>query len=135
MDSDINSFFELLETCPLKCPDCQGHNHEFSCSTSTDFQGNEPHSHRFSGISSAPVPIAKNCHIHCIETITDYFDGHHHKICEKTGPAIQVSENRHTHFLQGMTNREDCHFHDFTFTVQIENPAGEYPAEDYDNND
>ncbi len=103
------------------CDQRQTHVHEFLGSTRLAELEEEPHNHRFAGVSGQAIPTGNRQHYHIIETNTDFFD-HFHRIRVRTGPAIPVGEGRHVHFVMGVTTRNDGHVHEFIFATLIEAP-------------
>ncbi len=99
----------------------QRHVHEFLGSTQIAEEEEDPHNHRFAGVSGEAI-LAKESHIHKIWTRTDFFEEHFHEIEDSTGPAIEVGNGKHIHFVKGETTFNDGHDHDFQFATLIENP-------------
>lgn len=100
----------------------QTHVHEIEGSTFIAAeQEEEPHNHRFAGITSEVIPF-EDSHVHAILIPTDFFKDHHHEVGGRTGPAITVSSHKHIHFVYGKTTVEDEHFHKYTFVTQIQDP-------------
>ncbi len=98
------------------------HVHEFLGSTRIAEAEEEPHNHRFAGVTGPAIP-AGNSHVHRIETLTDNTD-HTHRIEDTTGEAIDVGGGRHVHLVRGETTFEDGHRHEYIFATLIENPLG-----------
>ncbi|KMT22461.1 YmaF family [Clostridium cylindrosporum DSM 605] len=101
----------------------QRHVHEFQGSTRLAELGErDVHNHRFTGVSGPAIgPLSR--HVHRIETRTDTFVEHQHKIIDVfTGPPIWVSRTRHVHFVYGVTTCNDGHRHTFVLATLIENP-------------
>lgn len=104
-------------------PDCrkkQTHVHEFTGSTRLAELEEDPHNHRFAGVSGQAIPYGKS-HIHLIKARTDFFD-HFHEIFAESGPAIDVGEGRHVHFVKAVTTVDDGHRHELIFATLIEAP-------------
>ena len=101
----------------------QTHVHEFLGSTRLAELEEDPHNHRFAGVSGQAI-CAPGGHIHLIKTATDFFD-HFHLINVRTGPPIPVGEGRHVHFVFGTTTLVDGHVHEFIFATLIEAPIFE----------
>lgn len=120
-----NSFYKD-EPSYGKCKkkDEQRHVHEFLGSVRLAELEEDPHNHRFAGVTGQAIPIPGGNHIHKLETNTDFYEDHFHKIFDETGPAIQVG-NRHVHFVKGKTTVNDGHQHEFIFATLIENPIGD----------
>lgn len=106
-------------------PQEQRHVHEFTGSVRLAELNEDPHNHRFAGVSEQAIPIGGGNHIHEICTKTDFYENHFHFINVQTGPAIPVGKGRHIHFVSAMTNVEDGHCHDFIVAVLIDNPIGD----------
>ena len=101
----------------------QTHVHEFLGSTQIAEPNEDPHNHRFAGISGEAISIGNGQHVHEILTRTDFYEDHFHFIRERSGPAIRVND-RHVHFVCGTTSVVDDHDHDFIFATLIEDPIG-----------
>jgi hypothetical protein len=104
-----------------RCDNEQKHVHEFLGSTRLAELEEDPHDHRFAGVSGEAIVIGKN-HIHLIMARTDFF-GHFHNIRAKTGPGIPVGEGRHVHFVEAVTSVNDDHRHELIFATLIEDPS------------
>lgn len=104
------------------CP--QTHVHEFLGSVKIAEKEEDPHNHRFAGVTDE-VKKVPGGHIHKIFTNTDFYEEHHHEICVKTGLQIPVCDGRHIHFVEDTTSFNDGHDHDFIFATLIEDPIGE----------
>ena len=104
-------------------PPPQTHVHEFLGSVQLAELREDPHNHRFAGVTDQVIPIPGG-HVHKLCTRTDFYEDHFHLINDTTGPAIPVGDNRHVHFVTGNTNVEEEHFHEFRFATLIENPIG-----------
>ncbi|CUH94699.1 hypothetical protein P22_0765 [Propionispora sp. 2/2-37] len=102
----------------------QTHVHEFLGSTRLAELEEDPHNHRFAGVSDEVIPIGNCQHIHEIRTKTDFYEDHFHEICVRSGPAVFVDEDRHVHFVCGTTTEVEDHEHDFIFATLIEDPIG-----------
>lgn len=104
------------------------HDHEVLGSTHISYEEyrRNPHNHRYAAISSQAICERHgHSHFHIIETHTDFFEDHSHKIRVKTGPAIPVGDGRHTHFVESATSVNDEHCHKFQLALAIEDPIGE----------
>ena len=102
---------------------CQTHVHEYLGSTRIAEEEEEPHNHRFAGVTSEAIPRG-NSHVHQLLGNSDFFEDHLHEVGATTGPAIPVGGGRHVHFVSGTTTLDDGHVHDFIFATLIENPIG-----------
>ncbi|SDD98679.1 YmaF family protein [Sporomusa acidovorans] len=102
----------------------QTHVHEFLGSTKLAELEEDPHNHRFAGISGEAIPMG-NSHVHDIITRTDFYEDHLHAICVRSCPAICVGNGKHVHFVAGMTTVDEDHAHEFVFATLIENPIGD----------
>ena len=105
-------------------PQVLTHVHEFLGSTKLAELQEDPHNHRFAGVSGEVIPVG-NSHIHEIFTRTDFYEDHFHKILVRTGPAICVGDGKHVHFVAGQTTEAEGHVHEFVFATLIENPIGD----------
>jgi hypothetical protein len=103
------------------CNNEQRHVHEFLGSTRLAELEEDPHNHRFAGVSGQAIPV-KGSHVHEIITRTDFFD-HFHVIKVITGPAIPVGQGRHVHFVKAVTTVDDDHNHKLIFATLIECPT------------
>lgn len=109
------------------CPPKQTHVHEVQGSTRLAELNEDPHNHRFAGMTGEVIEIPGS-HIHKFETTTDFYENHFHKICVKTGPAVWIGEGenrRHVHFIDSQTEVADGHCHKFIVATLIENPIGD----------
>lgn len=117
--------------CFCRCEDeTQTHVHEVVGSVRLAELKEDPHNHRFAGVTDEVirVPGAPGSHIHKFYTKTDFYENHFHPICVKTGLAVRVGtgdDARHVHFIDSRTEVEDGHFHEFIAATLIENPIGE----------
>lgn len=98
------------------------HVHEFTGSTRLAELEEDPHNHRFAGVSCI-ARRTRHSHVHEIITRTDSID-HFHEIRDVTGEAIDVGNGRHVHFDRGTTTIADQHAHRFIFATLIQNPIG-----------
>ncbi|MBP2627970.1 MAG: hypothetical protein H6Q68_2681 [Firmicutes bacterium] len=98
----------------------QTHVHEIDGSTFIAEQ--EPHNHRFSGVTSEVIPYGDDSHVHEILITTDFCTDHSHEVGIRTGPAIIVGSHKHIHFVYGKTTVEDKHYHKYVFVTQIQDP-------------
>lgn len=104
----------------------QRHVHEFLGSVRLPAPPEEPHNHRFAGVTMQAIPTDGGAsHVHRLGANTDFYENHFHIIRETTGPAIPVGGGRHVHFASGTTTVNDGHAHDFIFATLIENPIGD----------
>lgn len=101
----------------------QRHVHEFTGSTRLAELEEDPHNHRFAGVSGQAIPV-RGSHVHEIISRTDFFD-HFHVIRVITGPAIPVGNGRHVHFVRAVTSVNDQHRHRLIFATLIESPIFE----------
>ena len=105
---------------------CQTHVHEFLGSTRIAEQQEDPHNHRFAGVTSEVIPLKCGCcHKHAILTNTDFYEDHHHEIGVETGPNIELGNGKHVHLVKGMTTVDECHSHTFIFATLIQDPISE----------
>lgn len=102
---------------------CQSHVHEYLGSTRIAEATEDPHNHRFAGVTGEEIPRC-NSHVHQLQGNSDFYEDHHHEVGATTSPAIPVPGGRHIHFIYGSTTCDDRHFHEFIFTTLIENPIG-----------
>ncbi len=111
---------------PREEPRCvpQRHVHEVLGSVRVAELKEDPHNHRFAGVSGEAI-LMPGGHVHEVCIRTDFYEDHFHMITAKSGPAIPVGENRHVHFLEGMTSAEDGHCHMLLVASLIDNPTGE----------
>ena len=99
------------------------HNHEFQ--TSIDYKKDDEgkkHNHRISCITGPAIKCDKS-HIHKVETFTDTFGDHIHKVCDTTGPAIYLPGGKHIHLVKGKTSNNDGHCHNYYFVTEIQDPT------------
>lgn len=100
------------------------HVHEFLGSTKLAELEEDPHNHRFAGVSDEVIPVGDS-HVHDIFTRTDFYEDHFHEICIRTCPAICVGDGKHVHFVDGTTTEAEDHVHDFVFATLIQDPIGD----------
>ena len=105
------------------CGEPQRHVHEFLGSVRLAELREDPHNHRFAGVSEQAIPVPGG-HVHELETRTDFFNEHFHPIRVRTGLPIPVGCGRHVHFACGMTAVEEGHQHAFIGASLIDNPIG-----------
>lgn len=109
----------------------QTHVHEIVGSVRLAELGEDPHNHRFAGVTGEVVMVPGGCpgeHFHVLRTTTDFYENHFHPICTKTGINVSVGEGedeRHVHFIDYVTEVEDGHFHEFIAATLIQNPIGD----------
>lgn len=102
----------------------QSHVHEFIGSTKIAEAEEEPHNHRFAGVTSEAIPCG-NSHVHSFLVNTDFYEDHHHEVGMVTMPAIFIGNGKHIHLVKASTTCDDGHFHDYIFTTLINNPIGD----------
>lgn len=95
------------------------HVHEYEGSTHIAEEEEDPHNHRFAGVTGGAIPIGNGRHKHEFRSNTDFFEDHHHIICGFTGPDIQVSPDKHVHFVDSFTTVNDNHRHKLEFATLI----------------
>lgn len=83
----------------------------------------ETHSHRLAAVTSAPIMVARNNHVHEVRLRSDTYEGHAHEFRGVTSEAVPVGD-RHVHFLKGRTTMNDGHTHEFRLVSLIEDPTG-----------
>lgn len=105
----------------------QMHVHEVVGSVRLAELNEDPHNHRFAGITDEVIEVPGG-HIHRFHAKTDFYENHFHPICVKTGLQVIVGECddiRHVHFIDEETEVVDEHFHEFIVATLIENPIGD----------
>lgn len=108
-------------------PKMQTHVHEVLGSVRLAELGEDPHNHRFAGVTEE-VKFVPGGHVHKFTTKTDFYEDHFHPIQITTGLQVNVGgcdDSRHVHFIDSKTEVEDGHFHEFIAATLIENPIGE----------
>lgn len=100
------------------------HVHEFEGSVRLAELQEDPHNHRFAGVSGQVIPIPGS-HVHKLETRTDFYEDHFHLVCVTTGPAVNVGGGRHVHFVSADTTIAEDHQHAFIVATLIQNPIGD----------
>lgn len=112
----------------MDCDDeVQTHVHEVVGSVRLAELEEDPHNHRFAGVTDEVIPVCGG-HIHKLRTKTDFYENHFHPIYVKTGLPVNVGQGddeRHIHFIDADTKVEDGHFHEFIATTLIQNPIGD----------
>ncbi|MBZ9622587.1 YmaF family protein [Clostridium sp. FP2] len=101
----------------------QFHDHEFEGSTRLAELEDDPHNHRFAGVSSPAIPV-QGGHVHRVKGRTDFFD-HFHEFEATSGRQIPVGEGKHVHFVEANTTVNDGHCHELIFATLIEAPIFE----------
>lgn len=100
------------------------HVHEVQGVTKVSEVADVAHVHRLATVTSRPIPVGCNNHVHEVNFSTDTFDGHQHCFSGRTSTAIQVGD-RHVHFLKSLTPRVEGHRHEFRVATFIENPVSD----------
>jgi hypothetical protein len=111
----------------ISCYGNQTHVHEVLGSVRLAELTEDPHNHRFAGITCEVIPV-EGGHIHKFHSMTDFYEDHFHLICVRTGLNVKVGEGddaRHVHFIDSATEVVDNHFHEFIVATLIENPIGD----------
>lgn len=110
-----------------RCEREQTHVHEVLGSVRLAELDEDPHNHRFAGVTDEVIPVPGG-HIHKLRTKTDFYEEHFHPICVRTGINVRVGSGedaRHVHFIDARTEVADNHFHEFIASTLIENPIGD----------
>lgn len=114
-----------------RCPREQTHVHEVVGSVRLAELEDDPHNHRFAGVTGEVMTLPcgrPGEHIHIFQTKTDFYEDHFHPICVKTGVNVRVGEGddaRHVHFIDANTDVREGHCHEFIVATLIENPIGD----------
>ncbi|MDF2505440.1 YmaF family protein [Clostridium sp.] len=106
------------------CKRNQTHDHEFLGSTMLAELEEDPHNHRFAGVSGPAIQVTGG-HVHKIKARTDFYENHYHEIVATSGLPIDVGNGRHVHFVEAETTEEDDHYHNLIFATLIENPISD----------
>ena len=101
----------------------QRHVHEIEGSVMIAEPQEDPHNHRFAGVSGEAIGIPGG-HVHEVNFRTDFYEDHFHRIIGRSGPAIPVGD-RHVHFIMAETTMQDGHVHQFRVASLIEDPIGD----------
>ena len=101
----------------------QLHDHEFLGSTRLAELEDDPHNHRFAGVSSPAIPV-QGGHVHIVKGRTDFFD-HFHEFKATSGLQKPVGDGKHVHFVEAETSVNDDHFHELIFATLIDAPIFE----------
>lgn len=107
--------------------DIQTHVHEVLGSVRLAELGEDPHNHRFAGVTEEVIAVPGG-HIHKFTAKTDFYEDHFHPICVRTGLQVPVgigNDRRHVHFIDARTEERDEHFHRFIAATLIDNPIGD----------
>lgn len=113
--------------CDCNCDnkkDMQTHVHEVLGSVRLAELEEDPHNHRFAGVTNEVI-LVPGGHIHKLITKTDFYEGHFHLVCVETRLQTPVGEGRHVHFIDSETECEDGHLHKFISATLIDNPIGD----------
>lgn len=103
-----------------QCYQKQRHTHEFLGSTKLAEIQEDPHNHRFAGVTGEAIRYGRS-HYHKLETNTDFFD-HYHEVINRTSLAIPVGDGKHVHLVKGETTENDGHKHCYIFATLIDRP-------------
>lgn len=104
----------------------QRHVHEVVGSVKIAEANEDPHNHRFAGMTGEAIFVNnRTSHIHKLETTTDFYEDHYHDIDVRVGRAIPVADGRHIHYVYACTEAADGHKHEFMVATLIDNPIGE----------
>ncbi len=103
----------------------QRHVHEYIGSVMIAEAGEDPHNHRFSGVSGQAILLGDGSHVHRLATRTDFYEDHFHIIRGISGPGIDVGGGRHIHYVEAATTIVDGHRHNFRANSMINDPIGE----------
>ena len=109
----------------------QTHVHEVVGSVRLAELGEDPHNHRFAGVTNEVILVPNGSpgeHFHVFKTTTDFYEDHFHLIRVKTGTNVSVGEGedeRHVHFIDSITEVEGEHYHEFIVATLIQNPIGD----------
>ncbi|MDF2502130.1 MAG: YmaF [Anaerosporomusa subterranea] len=101
------------------------HVHEFLGSTKLAELEEDPHNHRFAGVSGQVISIGNNHHVHDIITRTDFYEDHFHEICVRSEQETNVGDGKHVHFVHRMTEEAENHKHEFLVATLIQDPIGD----------
>ena len=107
--------------------DVQTHVHEVLGSVRLAELGEDPHNHRFAGVTEEVIMVPGG-HIHRFIAKTDFYEDHFHPICITTGLQVPVGSGdnrRHVHPIDARTELEDGHFHRLIAATLIDNPIGD----------
>ncbi len=107
-----------------QCQEEQRHVHEIVGSVMIAEANEDPHNHRFAGVSGEAI-LVPGGHVHPIELRTDFYEEHFHRIVGRSGLPIEVGDGRHVHFAAAETTVSDGHSHEFRVAALIEDPIGE----------
>lgn len=119
------NLFESYNNCICEtCPREQRHVHEITGSVMIAERNEDPHNHRFAGVSGEAMGEGLN-HVHPVKFRTDFYEEHFHEYCGTTSTAIPVGDGRHVHFLKDVTQISDGHRHAFRVAALIDDPIGE----------
>lgn len=126
-----NSQFNCCNcNCNCNCngdPSVLTHVHEIVGSVRLAELNEDPHNHRFAGLSGEVIPV-EGGHVHMFRTTTDFYEDHFHEICVRTGLPVPVGSGedaRHVHFIDAATAIAEEHFHEFIVATLIQNPIGD----------
>ena len=108
------------------CEKEQTHDHEFLGSTRLAELEDDPHNHRFTGVSGPEIKVSGG-HVHKIKARTDFFD-HFHEFTATSGLQKPVGDGKHVHFVETTTSVNDGHSHELIFATLIDTPI--YEEED-----
>lgn len=104
--------------------DKQFHVHELVGSTKIAELRDNPHNHRFAGVSGEAIPV-KGGHVHEVMARTDFFENHYHEFEGTSSLEIPVGNGRHVHFVKATTTCNDGHRHKLIVASLIDDPTGD----------
>jgi len=61
--------------------------------------------------------VVVGSHYHKLNTKTDFYENHYHKVIGSTEPAIPVGNGKHVAFAEGPITSEDGHRHEHEFAT------------------
>jgi hypothetical protein len=70
------------------CSEEQEHTHEYEGSVKIAEREEDPHNHRFAGVTGEAIFNPDGTHFHKLFNRTDFYEEHFHKMCDITGPGI-----------------------------------------------
>lgn len=117
---------EYRESCRNYC-EVETHVHEVVGSVRLAELEEDPHNHRFAGVTEEVVFVPGG-HYHVLKTKTDFYENHFHEVCIRTGLQVVVGcgeDERHIHYIDDETQCSDGHRHEFIAATLIENPIGD----------
>lgn len=97
------------------------HVHEFEGSVELAELTEDPHNHRFAGVTGQAI-IVTGGHVHEVFTRTDFYEDHFHFVDSVTELPTFLQNGKHVHLVTGFTTEAEDHMHEFQVATLLEDP-------------